>query len=81
MGQWACSSGRRRGTDMRDAGDERTSGYAPITAGLLPLSAIGIGVVRGGKALLRDVSLKVGAGAPVRGAVSISWRGRAGGAN
>lgn len=39
-------------------------GYAPITAGLLPLEARGIGVVRAGKTLLDDVSFVIGAGGP-----------------
>lgn len=38
--------------------------YAPITAGLLPLEARGIGVVRAGKALLDEVSFVIGAGGP-----------------
>jgi tungstate transport system ATP-binding protein len=40
------------------------SSYAPITAGLLPLQAVGIGVIRGGKALLEDVSFTLRAGPP-----------------
>lgn len=38
--------------------------YAPITAGLLPLKARAISVVRGGKVLLDDVSLTITAGPP-----------------
>ena len=43
---------------------ETLSGYSPITAGLLPLAARRICVVRAGKALLDDVSFVVGAGGP-----------------
>ncbi len=43
---------------------EKLSGYSPITAGLLPLEARRICVVRAGKALLDDVSFVVGAGGP-----------------
>ena len=39
-------------------------GYAPITAGLLPLVAHGISVVRAGKPLLDDISLRIAAGPP-----------------
>lgn len=38
--------------------------YAPIRAGLLPLQALGIGVVWHDKALLRDVCFTVNGGAP-----------------
>lgn len=43
---------------------EPASGYAPIVAGLLPLEARGISVVRAGKALLDEVSFMIGAGGP-----------------
>ncbi len=43
---------------------DRPSPYAPILAGLLPLQATGIGVVRAGKALLSDISFRLVAGAP-----------------
>ena len=53
---------------MRDLGecDEASAGkaFAPITAGLLPLTARGIGVMRHGKALLAGVCLTVAAGSP-----------------
>lgn len=45
---------------MRDAG----RGYVPIVAGLLPLEARRLSVVRGGKTLLDDVSFVIRAGAP-----------------
>lgn len=38
--------------------------FAPIRAGLLPLNARGIGVMRQGEALLSDISLCLAAGAP-----------------
>ena len=43
---------------------DRPATYAPIRAGLLPLEARGVGVVRQGKALLSDVSLTLRAGEP-----------------
>ena len=43
---------------------DRVQTYAPIKAGLLPLEARAIGVVRHGKALLADVSLTIQSGPP-----------------
>ena len=43
---------------------EKVGSYSPITAGLLPLEARGIGFVRAGKALLEDVSFVINAGGP-----------------
>jgi tungstate transport system ATP-binding protein len=40
------------------------SGYAPITAGLLPLQAVNISVTRSEKALLSDISFTLRAGSP-----------------
>jgi tungstate transport system ATP-binding protein len=53
---------------MRDGSSEvppaASAPYAPITAGLLPLDIRGIGVIRDGKSLLDDVSVRIAAGPP-----------------